>query len=111
MESHILAGGNKRTCGQRLFNFLLTKFEKDRDYTEFCDIIKMLMDFVYLRANVDKLRQGTYVVIEAHLMFMAIVHLHVRTYVHLYVHAYAYMCACIHSYILELCTCKNFITG
>ena len=45
-------------CSQRLFNFLLTKFEKDRDYTEFCDLVKMLMDFVYLRANVDKLRKG-----------------------------------------------------
>lgn len=60
MESHILAGGNKRTCSQRLFNFLLTKFEKDRDYTEFCDLIKMLMDFVYLRTNVDKLREGLF---------------------------------------------------
>lgn len=59
-ESYILAGGNKRACSQRLFNYLLTKFEKDRDYTEFCDIVKMLMDFVYLRANVDKLREGTY---------------------------------------------------
>ena len=58
VESHIVAGGNRRTCSQRLFNFLLTKFEKDRDYTEFCDLIKMLMDFVYLRANVDKLREG-----------------------------------------------------
>ena len=56
---HILAGGNTRTCNQRLFNFLLTKFEKDRDYTELCDLVKMLMDFVYLRANVDKLREGT----------------------------------------------------
>ena len=59
MEGHILAGGNKRICSQRLLNFLLMKFEKDRDYQEFCDLIKMLMDFVFLRKNVDKLREGT----------------------------------------------------
>ncbi|XP_065882545.1 uncharacterized protein [Dysidea avara] len=57
MEDHILAGSCKRACSQRLFNFLLVKFEKDRDYQEFCDLIKMLMDFVFLRKNVDTLRE------------------------------------------------------
>ena len=59
MEDHILAGSCKRACSQRLFNFLLVKFEKDRDYQEFCDLIKMLMDFVFLRKNVDTLREST----------------------------------------------------
>ena len=67
---HILAGGSTRACNQRLFNFLLTKFEKDRDYTEFCDLVKMLMDFVYLRANVDKLREGVCIVHTICIVFM-----------------------------------------
>jgi len=63
MEDHILAGVNKRACSQRLINFLLVKFEKDRDYQEFCDLVKMLMDFVFLRENVEKLRGGKYICI------------------------------------------------
>ena len=58
VKSYIVAGRNRRTCSQRLFNFLLIKFKRDQDYNEFCDLIKMLMHFVYMQTIVDKLREG-----------------------------------------------------